>query len=296
MQLAALGMLARDRGHAGPPRDRPLRVDPGGPGARLGHRLPARRLRADDGDAAADRHLAHVRRGGGDAGRRRRVLAPRARRGGLARRPWRRSGSRCCSARSPSPAASWRSGSCRSCSRRGRSPSAARTWSRSRCSRRRSALLRLAHRRARDPAAFYAMVALALVFGVSLVLPIGGADMPVVISLLNSYAGLASAATGFAIGNNVLIIAGALDGASGLHPLDHHEPGHEPLLPQRALRRVRRGAGRGGDASARGADGPLDHRRGRRHPARLGAPRHRGARLRDGGRPGAAPGAGARGR
>ena len=65
------------------------------------------------------------------------------------------------------------------------------------------------------PAAFYAMVALALVFGVSLVLPIGGADMPVVISLLNSYAGLASAATGFAISNNVLIIAGALDGASG---------------------------------------------------------------------------------
>ena len=66
-----------------------------------------------------------------------------------------------------------------------------------------------------NPAAFYVMVALALVFGISLVLPIGGADMPVVISLLNSYAGLASAATGFAIGNNVLIIAGALDGASG---------------------------------------------------------------------------------
>ncbi len=65
------------------------------------------------------------------------------------------------------------------------------------------------------PAAFYAMVGLGLLFGVSLVLPIGGADMPVVISLLNSYAGLASAATGFAIDNNVLIIAGALDGASG---------------------------------------------------------------------------------
>jgi H+-translocating NAD(P) transhydrogenase subunit beta len=65
------------------------------------------------------------------------------------------------------------------------------------------------------PGAFYAMVALALLFGISLVLPIGGADMPVVISLLNSYAGLASSATGFAIGNNVLIIAGALDGASG---------------------------------------------------------------------------------
>ncbi|HEU4384315.1 MAG TPA: NAD(P)(+) transhydrogenase (Re/Si-specific) subunit beta, partial [Anaeromyxobacteraceae bacterium] len=65
------------------------------------------------------------------------------------------------------------------------------------------------------PAAFYAMVGLGLAFGVSLVLPIGGADMPVVISLLNSYAGLASSATGFAIDNNVLIIAGALDGASG---------------------------------------------------------------------------------
>jgi len=64
-------------------------------------------------------------------------------------------------------------------------------------------------------AVFYTMIGLAFVIGVSMVLPIGGADMPVVISLLNSYAGLASSATGFAIGNNVLIIAGALDGASG---------------------------------------------------------------------------------
>ena len=63
--------------------------------------------------------------------------------------------------------------------------------------------------------AFYGMLALAAVIGLSLVLPIGGADMPVVISLMNSYAGLAAAATGFAIGNEVLIIAGALDGASG---------------------------------------------------------------------------------
>jgi proton-translocating NAD(P)+ transhydrogenase subunit beta len=62
---------------------------------------------------------------------------------------------------------------------------------------------------------FYLMVAIGFVVGVLIVLPIGGADMPVVISLLNSYAGLASAATGFALGNNVLIIAGALDGASG---------------------------------------------------------------------------------
>jgi NAD(P) transhydrogenase subunit beta len=63
--------------------------------------------------------------------------------------------------------------------------------------------------------AFYTMMGLAFVFGVMLVIPIGAADMPVVMSLLNSYAGLAAAATGFAISNNVLIIAGTLDGFSG---------------------------------------------------------------------------------
>jgi len=62
---------------------------------------------------------------------------------------------------------------------------------------------------------FYGMIFLGLMIGVLMVLPIGGADMPVVVSLLNSYAGLASAATGFALSNNVLIIAGALDGTSG---------------------------------------------------------------------------------
>ncbi|MGA3171054.1 MAG: NAD(P)(+) transhydrogenase (Re/Si-specific) subunit beta [Chthoniobacteraceae bacterium] len=62
---------------------------------------------------------------------------------------------------------------------------------------------------------FYLMIVLALIFGVLLVIPIGSADMPVVMSLLNSYAGLASAATGFALGNYVLIIAGTLDGFSG---------------------------------------------------------------------------------
>jgi len=64
--------------------------------------------------------------------------------------------------------------------------------------------------------AFYGMAALAFVFGITLVIPIGAADMPVVIALLNSYAGLAGSATGFALDNNILIIAGALDGASGL--------------------------------------------------------------------------------
>ena len=62
---------------------------------------------------------------------------------------------------------------------------------------------------------FYLMLILAFAFGVLLVLPIGAADMPVVIALLNSYAGLAAAATGIVIGNNVLIIAGTLDGGSG---------------------------------------------------------------------------------
>jgi H+-translocating NAD(P) transhydrogenase subunit beta len=64
-------------------------------------------------------------------------------------------------------------------------------------------------------ALFYLMLFLSFVFGVLLVLPIGAADMPVVIALLNAYAGLASAATGMVIGNNVLIIAGMLDGGSG---------------------------------------------------------------------------------
>ncbi len=62
---------------------------------------------------------------------------------------------------------------------------------------------------------FYAMIGCAVVFGVMLVIPIGAADMPVVMSLLNSYAGLSSAATGFVLSNNVLIIAGTLDGFSG---------------------------------------------------------------------------------
>ena len=62
---------------------------------------------------------------------------------------------------------------------------------------------------------FGAMIALSFLIGIFIVMPIGGADMPVVLSLMNSYAGLAAAATGFAINNKVLIIAGSLDGSSG---------------------------------------------------------------------------------
>jgi NAD(P) transhydrogenase subunit beta len=60
------------------------------------------------------------------------------------------------------------------------------------------------------------VIALALAIGIMAVLPIGGADMPVVISLLNSYSGLAACAAGFALENNLLIVAGALVGASGI--------------------------------------------------------------------------------
>ena len=59
------------------------------------------------------------------------------------------------------------------------------------------------------------MIVIPLIFGVMMIIPIGGADMPTVISLLNSYAGLSAAAMGFVLGSKLLIIAGALDGASG---------------------------------------------------------------------------------
>ena len=65
-------------------------------------------------------------------------------------------------------------------------------------------------------ALFLVLMALAFLLGVMVVAPIGGADMPVVISLLNSYSGLAACAAGFVIFNNILIVAGALVGASGL--------------------------------------------------------------------------------
>ncbi len=66
-----------------------------------------------------------------------------------------------------------------------------------------------------QPVLFPAIILISLAFGVMMIVPIGGADMPTVISLLNSYAGLSASAMGFAIDSKLLIVAGALDGASG---------------------------------------------------------------------------------
>ncbi|MBF8300020.1 MAG: transhydrogenase, beta subunit [Acidobacteria bacterium] len=66
------------------------------------------------------------------------------------------------------------------------------------------------------PALFAVVIVLALLFGVLLIIPIGGADMPTVIAILNSYAGLSAVAMGFVLDNKLLITAGALDGSSGL--------------------------------------------------------------------------------
>jgi NAD(P) transhydrogenase subunit beta len=128
--------------------------------------------------------------------------------------PAARSALKSCSARSPPPARSSPQANCKASSPASPSSSAARTSST--CSSRwhdRSFIFFWIHPN-RAPA-FYTMLGLAFVFGVMLVIPIGSADMPVVMSLLNSYAGLAAAATGFVLGNNVLIIAGTLDGFSG---------------------------------------------------------------------------------
>ena len=77
---------------------------------------------------------------------------------------------------------------------------------------------------------FPLMMVIPLLFGVLMIIPIGGADMPTVISLLNSYAGLSAAAMGFVLDSKLLIIAGRSGRRFGLHSLRDHVEGHEPLV------------------------------------------------------------------
>ncbi len=136
----------------------------------------------------------------------------------------------------------------------------------------------------------WAVIAGGALFGVLFVLPIGGADMPVVISLLNAFTGLAAAVGGFVLENNVLIVSGMLVGASGTLLTLMMGARDEPLDHERPLRRVRAGD-RGSSSRRRGQrrrHGALRERRGRRGHARLRAQGDHRPRLRARRRAGAA--------
>ena len=136
------------------------------------------------------------------------------------------------------------------------------------------------------------IVLISLAFGVLMIIPIGGADMPTVISLLNSYAGLSAAAMGFALDNKLLIVAGALDGASGFILSVNMSK-----AMNRSFTNVLFGAfgqeqvtAVAGQAARSGQE--RNGRRGRSHPLRRQQGGDR-ARLRHGRRPGPAQGPGA---